>query len=98
MKTTRREWLGWLVLRSCSRRKATGYPGYALVATAGENSVSAVDLTSFQLVKQIQLGASPAQVIGAQDRSLVLTPSTGSVHVVSPGLKRVSSQRLADEV
>jgi DNA-binding beta-propeller fold protein YncE len=98
MLMSRRKWLGLLLLSACARRKATGYPGYALVATAAENSISAVDLTSFQLVKQIEVGASPAEVITGQDRSLVLTPSTGSVHVISPELKRLSSHKLADEV
>jgi DNA-binding beta-propeller fold protein YncE len=95
---TRREWVGLLLLSSCGRKKATGYPGYALVATAGENSVAAVDLMAFRLVKQIELGAAPSAVAGAQERSLVLTPSTGSVHVVSPTLRRLSSHRLSDEL
>lgn len=98
MKTTRREWLALAVLSACSRKKATGYPGYALVATAGEQSVAAVDLTDFKLVKQIELGASPTAVVAANNRSLVLTPSTGTVHVISARLKRLSSHKLADEV
>jgi hypothetical protein len=98
MRTTRREWLAFAALSACGRKKATGYPGYALVATAGENSVAAVDLTNFQLAKQIELGASPTAVVAAQDRSLVLTPSTGTLHVISDGLKRLSAHRLADEV
>ena len=98
MKTTRREWLALALLCACGRKKATGYPGYALIATAGENSIAAVDLTSFRLVKQIELGAPPAAVIPTPNRSLVLTPSTGSVQVVDAGLRRVSSHKLADEV
>ncbi|HEX3682887.1 MAG TPA: hypothetical protein VHU83_10125 [Bryobacteraceae bacterium] len=98
MKTTRRGWLALALLSACGRKKATGYPGYALIATAGENSVAAVDLTSFRLVKQIELGAQPRAVLPAQNRSLVLTPSTGSVQVVDAGLRRVSSHKLADEV
>lgn len=98
MKTSRREWLALTVLAACARRKASGYPGYALIATSGENSVAAVDLTSFRLVKQIDVGAPPAAVIPAQDRSLVLTPSTGSVHVVDAGLRRALVRTLADQV
>jgi YVTN family beta-propeller protein len=98
MKTTRREWLAFAALSACARKKATGYPGYALVATAGEQSVAAVDLTNFQLAKQIELGASPTAVVAAQDRSLVLTPSTGTVHVISTALRRLSSHKLADEI
>jgi YVTN family beta-propeller protein len=98
MKISRREWLAFAVLASCAKKAATGYNGYALVATAGENSVAAVDLTSFQLVKQIEVGASPSAVIAAQNSSLVLTPSTGSVHVLDGALRQVSSHKLADEL
>lgn len=98
MKATRREWLAWAVLGACGRKKATGYPGYALIATSGENSIAAVDLTSFRLVRQIGLGAAPAAVIAAQNRSLVLTPSTGSVLILDASLRRVSSHKLADLV
>ena len=46
---TRREWLALggsaLVGSGCGRRKGTGYPGYALVATSGEDSLAVVDLT-----------------------------------------------------
>lgn len=95
---TRREWLAFAALGACGRKKATGYRGYALVATAGEQSVAAVDLTNFQLTKQIELGASPTAVVATQDRSLVLTPLTGTVHVISAALRRLSSHKLADEI
>jgi YVTN family beta-propeller protein len=98
MKTTRREWLALAALSACARKKATGYPGYALIATSGENSISAVDLTSFRLVKQIDVGAPPDAVIAAQNRSLVLTPSTGSVHVVDAALRHLSVHKLADQL
>src|SRR5579875_1023119 len=98
MKTTRREWLALAALSACGRQKATGYPGYALIATSGENSVAAVDLTTFRLARQIDLGAPPAAVLPAQNRTFVLTPSTGSVQVLDAGLRRVSSHKLADEL
>lgn len=99
MRITRREWaLGFVVIAGCSRKKATAFPGYALISTAGENSVAVVDLTLFRLVKQIDVGAPPAAVVADSDRSFVLTPSTGSVHVLDAGLRRRSSQKFADEL
>lgn len=98
MKKTRREWLAFAALTACGRRKAGGYPGYALVATAGENSVAAVDLEEFRLAKQIDLGASPTSVVAAEDRSFVLTPATGSVHVIDAFLTRSSWHRFSDEL
>jgi hypothetical protein len=98
MKISRREWLAFAALTGCSRKKAAGFFGYALVATAGENSVAAVDLTSFRLVRQIEVGAAPAAVVSAQNRTLVLTPSTGSVHVVDSALRRVATHKLADAI
>jgi hypothetical protein len=100
MRITRRQWaLGLAAFSACGRKKATGFPGYALVSTAGENSVAAVDLTLFRLVKQIDVGAPPATVVPTTfGRSLVLTPSTGSVHVLDAELRRVSSHKLADQL
>jgi DNA-binding beta-propeller fold protein YncE len=97
MRITRREWsFGLVALASCGRKKATGFPGYALVSTSGEDSLAVVDLTRFRLVKQIDLGASPAAVVTTPGRSFVLTPSSGSVHVIDADLRRVRSRRLAD--
>jgi hypothetical protein len=98
MKMSRREWLALAVLAGCGRKKATGFSGYALVATTGENSVAAVDLTSFRLVNQIELGAPPAAIVPGRNRSFALTPSTGSVHVVDAKLRRISTHKLADEL
>ena len=99
MRITRREWLlGSLALGACGRKKATGFPGYALVSTAGENSLAVVDLTVFQLVRQIGLEAAPAMVLSASESSFAMTPETGSVHVIDRALTRVSSHRLADEL
>lgn len=98
MKITRREWLAFTLLTACGRRKTTGYPGYALIATAGEPSLAAVDLTGFRLARQIDLGAPPTAVLAAQERTFALTPSTGSVHVIGTALTRLSSHKLAQEV
>lgn len=97
-----RRWLGVAatagLLTACGRRKATGYPGFALIATAGSSSVAAVDLMSFRLTKTIPLHAPPARIIAAEDRSYVLTPADGSVHVIDSRLELVASERVSDAV
>jgi len=98
---TRREWLaltGMAVAGSCGRKRGTGYRGYALIATAGDNSIAVVDLSAFQLVKTVRLNAPPAAVLpGAlPNRNYVLTPSNGSVHMIDEKLNVIASQRLAD--
>jgi hypothetical protein len=97
MRITRREWsLGLVALAGCGRKKATAFPGYALVSTSGENSLAVVDLSVFRLIKQIDLGSPPTAVVVTSGRSFVLTPSSGSVHILDADLRRVSSHRLAD--
>ena len=102
-KITRRECLalGSLAIAgACGRRKSTGYPGYALIATAGDDGLGVVDLTGFELLRPIPLGAPPTAVLpgGPSGHSYVLTPSTGTIHVLDPALKVVRSRKLADEV
>jgi DNA-binding beta-propeller fold protein YncE len=102
-RTTRREWLAFaslLISGACGRKKTAGFAGYVLIATSGENSLAVVDLTTFQLQKSIPLSAPPAAVVAGRsaDHVFVLTPSTGSVHVVDADLKVVHSRRLADEI
>ncbi len=71
-----------------------------MIATAGENSLAAVDLLSFELWKTIELGASPTAVISATEgnRNYVLTPATGSVHLLDGELRGRATRRLADHV
>src|SRR4051812_3669721 len=85
---TRREWLalgGAAVLTGCGHRKGTGYQGYALIAAAGEKAISVVDLLSFRLVRTIPFDSAPAAIVPSPDhrRIYVLTPETGSVHVLT---------------
>ncbi|HZQ54964.1 MAG TPA: hypothetical protein VFB14_22390 [Bryobacteraceae bacterium] len=101
MPLTRRQWLacsGLSLLTACRRAKATGYPGYALIATSGDKSLGVVDLTSFSLKPAIALGSAPTAVVPhpSGDRSYVLTPSSGSVHLIDSQLRRTASHRLSD--
>jgi YVTN family beta-propeller protein len=103
MEMTRREWIalgGLAVAGACSRKKGTGYDGYALIATSGDNSLAVVDLTAFTLLKPIPLGAPPTGVIAGPfaSRSYVLSGGAGTVHIVDDNLTRVSSKKVADEL
>ena len=89
-----------LLSGACTRTKRTGYSGYALIATSGENSLAVVDLTNFRLLKSIALGAPPTAVIPADTSgsSYVLTPSSDSVHVIDRNLSLTSSHRLGEGI
>jgi DNA-binding beta-propeller fold protein YncE len=100
---TRRDLLGAGVAVfscACARAKRTGYSGYALIATSGENSLAVVDLLTFRLLKSIPLGAAPTAVLtaGASHDSYVLTPSSDSVHVIDQSLSLTSSHRLGEGI
>lgn len=100
---TRREFgvaASLVVLTGCRRKKATGFPGYALVATSGDNSLAAIDLDSFQLAKTIPLQAPPTAVVPSRRSgwSYVLTPSNGTVSVIDARLRPVACNRIADQL
>jgi hypothetical protein len=79
---SRRAWLlGTAAALGCGRRKGKGFPGYALVANAGERAVAAVDLTVFAVVRQIGLEAAAGAVIAHPVRhaAYVLIPESGGV-------------------
>ncbi len=97
---TRREWLtvgGAALLSGCGRKKGTGYEGFALIAAAGEKAITVVDLLRFRLVRTVPLNAAPAAIVPAPDyrRIYVLTPETGSVHVLTSDLAHLGSARLS---
>lgn len=84
MQSRRAFVLGSVATLACGRRRATGFPGYAFVANAGEQSVAAVDLTSFTVVRQIRLDSAPAAVVAHAERqsAYVLTPETGIIYEI----------------
>lgn len=87
-----------IITASCGRGRATGYPGYALIAAAGENSVASIDLNKFQLVRKLPLKAAPSSVVASEESAFVLTPSNGIVHILAPErLTQTASIRLSDE-
>jgi len=89
-----------LVSVACTPAKRTGYSGYALIATSGENALAIVDLATFRLLKAIPLGAPPTAIIPAPsaNQTYVLTPSTDSVHILDRNLSLISSHRLGEGI
>ncbi|HEX7362482.1 MAG TPA: hypothetical protein VF283_18470 [Bryobacteraceae bacterium] len=100
---TRREWIAantflFSTLAACGRPKPTGFPGYALISTSADNSLSVVDLQDFSLLKPIPLGAPPTAVVSGRAVSYALTPASGSIHAIGSDLQVLRSQKLADEL
>lgn len=82
---------------NCGRRKATGFPGYCLVALRDSRSVAAVDLDRFNVRKRIALDASPELVVADANaearRAFVLAPDAGAVYEIDAAgleLRRVA--------
>jgi DNA-binding beta-propeller fold protein YncE len=103
MPTTRRRCLtfaAFSIAAACGPKKGTGYPGYALIANSGDTTLAVVDLLSFKLLRPIPLGAAASAVIPGPGgkRTYILTPSSGSIHVLNPTLEVVARRKLADEL
>jgi DNA-binding beta-propeller fold protein YncE len=102
----RRRWLaasGLAALGGCFRNRGTGFYGYALVACAGDNSLTVVDLAAFRPVSSIALSGSPSQVLAApvsvpERQAYTVTPANGMVHVIDSKLAVAKSRRIADQV
>lgn len=73
--------LGTAAAWGCSRRKGSGFPGYAFIANAGGRAVAAVNLDRFTLAKQIGMDGAPGVVIAQPERPAVwvLVPDSGTV-------------------
>jgi YVTN family beta-propeller protein len=86
MRTSRRAFvLGSGGALACGRQRATGFPGYAFVANSGAQSVAAVDLTSFTVVRQIRLDSAPASVAAHPEReaAYVMAPQSGTIYEIA---------------
>jgi DNA-binding beta-propeller fold protein YncE len=73
-----------LALAACRKPKATRFPGYCFVANQDGHSVAVVDLTSFQVRKQIHLDAAPSVVLRHPQHPtvFVLAPQNGTVYEI----------------
>ncbi len=79
---TRRAWIGGAIgMAACSRREATRFPGFAIVASEAEHALTAVSLERFRVTRQLALEAAPSQVIAVANPPIVLCllPSRGTV-------------------
>ncbi len=102
---TRRTWLGKtvggaLALTACGPRKATGFPGFAIVASEAEHTLSAISLERFSVTRQLRLEAAPSQVVAIASPQLVLCllPSRGTLLAIdSEGVAVRQKVRVGDE-
>ncbi len=78
---SRRTWLLGAGLTGCRRRRGSGFPGYALIASPQARSVAAVDLTAFALAGQIPLQSPPDSLAAHPSGAAVwaLSQETGTV-------------------
>jgi len=100
---TRRHWIASAALAftaSCHPKRGTGYRGYALIATAGDDSLAVVDLNRFRLGDPIPIGARPAAVVpgGPARTTYVLAPESGTVYTLDRNLHVALARKLADEL
>ena len=98
---TRRALLGGaLVTAACGPRKGTGFPGFAIIASEAEQTLSAISLERFRVARQLRLEAAPSQVtaVGAPNLVLCLLPSRGTVIAIDSEAAAVRQKvRVADE-
>lgn len=77
---TRRAWIGGaLAMTGCAPHKGTGFPGFAIVASEGEHTLSAISLERFRVTRQLGLEAAPSEVMALANPAqvLCLLPSRG---------------------
>ena len=101
---TRRNWmqasLGEAVAMSACSHKATGFPGFAIIASEAEQTLSAISLETFRVTRQLRLEAAPSQVaaIGGPKLVLCLLPSRGTLIAIDrEGVAVRQKVRVADE-
>lgn len=72
---------------ACTRRRASGFSGYAFVANQEGQAVAAVDLTVFAVSRHIRLAGHPTALATHPRLAAVyaLTPENGTVHEIHSG-------------
>jgi DNA-binding beta-propeller fold protein YncE len=100
---TRRQCLAWsgtVLWAACGRKKGSGYPGYAVIAASGDKSIAVIDLLAFRLTETIPLDSAPSLILSSprSNKLYVLTPETGSVHLLAPNWEFTQSRRLGPEL
>jgi DNA-binding beta-propeller fold protein YncE len=81
---SRRSVLVLPLLAACSRKRPTGFSGYAFVANQEGKAIAVVDLEAFAVAKHIALDDEPTQVVtGTKGTSVfALTPGSGSIQEI----------------
>jgi DNA-binding beta-propeller fold protein YncE len=81
---SRRTLLALPLALSCSRKKSSGFSGYAFVANQEGKALAVLDLEAFAVAKHIALDDAPSDVLTAPGTSSVyaLTPASGAVHEI----------------
>jgi YVTN family beta-propeller protein len=69
---TRRAWIGGALAMAACSHKGTGFPGFAIVASEAERTLSAISLERFRITRQLGLEAAPSEVLALTDPPLVL--------------------------
>ena len=69
-------------LAACGRQKSPRYLGYALIANHDGRSIAFVDLSRFQLLKEIPVGVTPDWIFAAGSRAMLVSASSESVPVL----------------
>lgn len=80
---------------ACSRKKTSGFRGFAFVANAEGRSIAVVDLQTFLAVKHLRLNASPEIVAAHGYKPVVfaLTPANGQIHRIDVSSLAVEATR-----
>jgi DNA-binding beta-propeller fold protein YncE len=71
----------------CGRPKATGFPGYCLIANQQGHSIGVVDLNRFRPRQPIPLDAAPSAIVAHPNtgKAYVLAPDAGTVYEIDVG-------------
>ncbi len=73
---------GFAGLEACGRRKSPRYLGFALIANHDGRSIAFIDLSRFQLLKEIPLDVAPDWIFASGSRALVVSAASESVAVL----------------
>ena len=89
---SRRTLIATALLAGCGRRRASGFDGYAFVATATSHAVVVVDLTGFAVRKRIALDAEPSLLVNHPRRPVIyaLAPQARAVYEIDAERQEVA--------
>ena len=98
---TRRAWIGGALLTAaCGPPKGTGFPGFAIIASEAEHTLTAVSLERFRVTRQLSLEAAPSEVMALSNPPLVLCllPRRGTLVAIDNEAVAVRNRvRVGDE-